>query len=217
MEIKSYQLFTVVIVVVSCLWVGSRRCREQDQCSGPALLRGAGIICVWADEWSKHQSFPVFRNWKLKYMNQVWSQRSDNKSNICCCFCFVRWTKRCCGYFQSPLCLAACLSVGSNRFPCSLSLRDTGHRVSTMEGDEFHMNGSPPLLPPCLFPYPARRLSSLPARKLFPPLLDFIFRATSFSLALSALTFDETVILWHECLQPPSFSLGSHCESWDIW
>lgn len=44
----------------------------------------------------------------------------------------------------STLCLSLCLSV-------CVCVYDTGHRVSTMERDEFHMNGSPPRLPLSVF------------------------------------------------------------------
>lgn len=46
--------------------------------------------------------------------------------------------------------LCVCVPTFSPHTAC-VCVYDTGHRVSTMEKDEFHMNGSPPLLPLSLF------------------------------------------------------------------
>lgn len=66
----------------------------------------------------------------------------------------------------STLCLSLCLSV-------CVCVYDTGHRVSTMERDEFHMNGSPPRLPRLSFLTPSIHFLSLPLFSLSTSLARF--------------------------------------------
>lgn len=72
---------------------------------------------------------------------------------------------------------------------------DTGHRVSTMEKDEFHMNGSPPLLPLSLF-----------SRYIHPPIYfsspSFCSHSLSISHSVSLLVSTSSSQSTFSCFGP---------------
>lgn len=95
------------------------------------------------------------------------SQTDQQKSNMYCCFCFCQLNWALLQLLSVTLCLALrlCRLQPVRQTPrMCVCVCDTGHRVSTMERDEFHMDGSPPLsfLTPSIhfLPFPLVSLST---------------------------------------------------------
>lgn len=88
----------------------------------------------------------------------------------------------CSNLFTTHVCVCVCVY-------------DTGHRVSTMEKDEFHMNGSPPLLPLSLF-----------SRYIHPPIHfsspSFCSHSLSISHSVSLFIFTSSSPSTFSCFGP---------------